>query len=359
MNYRKCVFVLLIAFLLFAGGNYLVWVFWTESLLTFNKGYGGDLARMGYVSSVKVQRKNSIDLPKKHIEGVDYRGGSIDMITVGDSFSQGTVGGKNHYYQDYIASLKNMKVVNLPSLKLPDEDDEKSHFRTVLKLANSGWLRSRSVKYVLLESTEWLCVERFSRKFDFSESDDPARLSTVYASYRKKYDLPEIGFINNGNLKWLIQPISYKLSGHDFNKKIYKAKLDRDFFTSKDSRTLLFFHKNINVTPRFSLNDVTGMNEQLNLLADVLSRQGIKLIFMPCVDKYNLYSDFIVNNAYPRSSFFEKLRPLPKRYLFVDTKALLSDSVRNGVKDIYYADDSHLSWKAYEIIFQSLILSGS
>lgn len=353
MNYRKCVFILLIAFLLFVGGNYFVWKLWTEELLTESKGFGGDLSRMGYVSDSKTNRDNVTDLPEKHIEGIDYRGGLIDMVTVGDSFSRGGAGGKNRYYQDYIATLNTMKVVNLPSLKLPDEDDEKSHFRTVLKLANSGWLHDRGVKYLLLESTEWLCVERFSRKFDLSESDDSAHLSAIYAKYVKKSELPDTGFINNGNLKWLIQPISYKLSGHDFKKKVYISTLDRDLFSAKDSRSLLFFHKNINIAPRFSFEDIKEMNEQLNLLSDLLSKQGIKLIFMPAVDKYNLYSDYIVNNTYPKSTFFEKLRPLPKRYRFIDTKAILLHDVRNGVKDVYYADDTHWSWKASEMIFKA------
>jgi len=351
MSYRRCVFILIGTLLFFAGVNYLVWKLWTEELLTENMGNGGDLTRMGYVSDSKSPRKNSADLPSRHLEGIEYRGGPIDMVTIGDSFSHGAAGGKNRYYQDYIATLSAIKVVNLPSLKLPNEDDEKSHFTTILKLANSGWLRDREVKYVLLQSTEWLCIERFKRKFDLAESDDSARLSDLFKTYRKKYELPDVGFINNGNLKWLIQPISFRFSGRDFNRKVYKTTLDRDFFTVKDSRTLLFFHKNINITPKFSLNDVKEMNDNLNYLAEILAKQGIKLVFMPCVDKYNLYSDFIVNNAFPKSSFFEQLRPLPKSYRFIDTKAILTAEVRNGIKDIYYADDTHWSWKATEAIF--------
>ena len=72
--------------------------------------------------------------------------------------------------------------------------------------------------------------------------------------------------------------------------------------------------------------------------------------FLPAADKYDVYSDCIVNNPHPKSRFFEILRPLPKRYVFVDSKALLLEEVREGEKDIYCADDTHWSWKGVKKI---------
>jgi hypothetical protein len=353
MPYRHLVLLFCGMLALFVGANYLVWKLRTEELLTDNRGDGGDLARMGYISGVKMPRRNAVDLPQRHLEGHEYRGGPIDLVTIGDSYSHGGGGGRNRYYQDYIATLHNLRVVNLPALKLPGEDDEITQLATVVKLANSGWLHERGVKYVLLQSAEWRCIERFARAFDFSLSDDPARLSAFYATNHKKYELPVTGFLNNGNLKWLVQPISYRLFGRDFNKKVYLAELDRDLFSVKDGRTLLFYRDNVKSTPKFTLHDVQSLNNNLNSLADLLEQQGVQLLFMPCVDKFNLYTDYIVGNRHPRSTFFENLRPLPKRYRFVDTKAILAEGLRKGVKDIYYADDTHWSWKASEIIVAS------
>ena len=75
---------------------------------------------------------------------------------------------------------------------------------------------------------------------------------------------------------------------------------------------------------------------------------------MPVVDKYNLYSNFIVDNPYPRSTFFEKLRQLPKRYAFIDTKQILMEELERGELDLYYPDDSHWSWKAPQKIFNTV-----
>jgi hypothetical protein len=89
-------------------------------------------------------------------------------------------------------------------------------------------------------------------------------------------------------------------------------------------------------------------------LADKLTTKGVKLYFMPCADKYDIYSKFIINNKYPQNQFFEKLRPLQKRYTLIDTKALLSKELDKGIKDIYYFDDAHWSWKASETIFKQV-----
>jgi hypothetical protein len=78
---------------------------------------------------------------------------------------------------------------------------------------------------------------------------------------------------------------------------------------------------------------------------------------MPAVDKYELYRDLIVPadlGRAPRSIFFEELRKLPKSYRFIDTKALLEEELKRGELDIFYADDSHWSWKAPQKIFETV-----
>ena len=52
--------------------------------------------------------------------------------------------------------------------------------------------------------------------------------------------------------------------------------------------------------------------------------------------------------------FFELLREQPKEYVFVDTKKLLTEEVNKGEKDVYYADDTHWSWKASKKIAESM-----
>jgi hypothetical protein len=125
-------------------------------------------------------------------------------------------------------------------------------------------------------------------------------------------------------------------------------------FNVKDGATLLFYREDIKNIEKSNAASIANLNDNLNLLADKLAKKGIRLYFMPCVDKYNLYGEFIVNNRYPRSTFFELLRSLPKRYTFIDTKSILIKELRKGEKDIFYADDTHWSWKASQKIFETV-----
>jgi hypothetical protein len=74
---------------------------------------------------------------------------------------------------------------------------------------------------------------------------------------------------------------------------------------------------------------------------------------MPAVDKYNLYRPYITSNKYKESIFFEELSMLDKKYTFINTKEILSDLLGKGIKDIFYADDTHWSYKASEAIVNS------
>ena len=78
-----------------------------------------------------------------------------------------------------------------------------------------------------------------------------------------------------------------------------------------------------------------------NNLATILKRRNINLYFMLAFDKYNLYSKYIVNNKYGVSTF-------------IDTKAILEKEIDRGLKDIFYADDTHWSYKASESIVNHL-----
>ncbi len=144
------------------------------------------------------------------------------------------------------------------------------------------------------------------------------------------------------------------LSDNAFRKKVYRRELSSPMFTVKDAKKLLFIGEDIFNISSVSNDNVKLINDNLNFLAEYLKKRGIKLCFMPVVDKYDLYSEFITGNPYPKNTFFEELRSLPKSYMFVDTKAILLEEVRKGEKDIFYADDSHWTCKAERLIFEKV-----
>jgi hypothetical protein len=125
-------------------------------------------------------------------------------------------------------------------------------------------------------------------------------------------------------------------------------------FTVPNSNILLFYKNDLRSSRDATEKNIMTLNDNMNRMADLLARKGIRLYFMPCVDKYDLYCDFFVDNRYPRGTFFELLRPLPKRYKLVDTKEILVEELKKGEKDMFYPDDLHWSWKASQRIFETV-----
>ena len=339
MRYRRLVLAFCALIFIFLVANCLVWKCWTENLLTNTNFQGGDLARTGYIYRSKDFRKNNTDLPRRHLRIDDYDGRKIDMLTIGDSFSNGGAGGKNRFYQDYIASVNSMEVLNVPRHK------ELTPIETLSILCNNGELDRIKPRYILVGVSEKTALD-MSSPVDFSLSLSQEQLKG-YALMDYYTPFPNPPLMNNGNAKFLLNRAWYSVSGRGVFGGVNIRQLSADFFSVPDRNHLLFLSYKHLPTPEI----MNGINANLNMLADKLANKGIKLVFMPCVDKLSLYSDYIVKNPYPRDIFFEELRKLPKHYEFIDTKAILSEELRKGEKDIFYADDTHWSWKASDKIF--------
>ncbi|HEX9078756.1 MAG TPA: hypothetical protein VF795_04140 [Desulfuromonadaceae bacterium] len=341
MRYRRFALAFAVALALFAGGNYVIWKTVTEDLITDRHYQGGDLSRMGYLPGSKFRRRNTTDLPRRHIRLEEYDGRRVDMITIGDSFSNGGGGGYNRFYQDYIATRYGFEVLNIP------RHNDLSPLVSIADLARSGFLKRSGARYLLLGVSEKAWREMSGPDPLGNTMDEATRKGFKRADYGTP--LPRTAFINNGNFKFLLNALLYRFSDHAVFSQVYRAQLLTPLFTAEDSRTLLYLRYRETPGP----GQVARLNDNLNLLAGLLARQGITLIFMPCVDKYDLYHPYLRAPRYAPSAFFEELRPLPKHYLFVDTKMILNDLLLRGEKDVYYPDDTHWSWKA------SLALAGS
>jgi len=353
-DYRRFVFVILGVLFALVLYNAAVWQLCTRSLL--GRGEDGvipnDLARMGYLSGYTDPRRNVDDLPRRHLELADYKGGGIDVVTVGDSFSQGSGNGPNRFYQDYLATLSEVSVLNVGVYP-----GSRSQMETVILLVNSGFLDQVRPRFLLLEIVERNCY-KFTGPHDWGKTVDPSRLRQSYAERAAAAEadaeapgLPPVGFFNTGNFKWLLYNVLYRFAPDAFVSKTCKVKLDRPLFGGERGESLLFLRKDIEKVHKAEPATLRALNDNLNRLAELLRARGIELVFMPAPDKYTLYSPYIVDNPYPPSRFFELLRPLPKAYRFIDTEAILAAEIARGEKDVYYLDDTHWSWKASRAIF--------
>jgi hypothetical protein len=347
-TYKKWAMSIGAYLVVFVAFNLFMWKAFTEDLLTNNRFHNGGLDRLGYVVGSKHYRNAESTLTRKASENWEYPGGPVDVLTIGDSFSNVKNNGRDPLYQDWMATLYGYSVLNVQPLQGHDA------FATLVVLLNSGYLDRVRPRVIVLQIVERNCVEYLSAARDFSATRPLADILAYFRITKFKEDLPAVSFINTGNFMVIRNWILYRYSDNAFGSAVYVKDLDRPLFTVRNDRRLLFYQDDIlhigNATPRA----VQRLNENLNTLASLLHQRGIKLCFLPAADKYNVYSEFIVDNPYPRSVLFELLRPLPKKYTVVDTKMLLKAEVERGEKDIYYADDSHWSWKAVKKIAEHM-----
>lgn len=347
-EYKKYTWRVLAVLLAFIAANAVIWKCWTESILAGTSN-GGDLARMGYLPGSKLPRKNHVDLPVRHLEEGEYRGQPVRVLTIGDSFSNGGGGGKNRFYQDYIASINRCTVLNIEPYQALDP------MALTVALMNNGTLDRIRPRYLLLSVTEKFSVAQLAKPVDFTMHLAPEKLAGLKKMGYNSIPPVKVFFVNEGNFKFLWYSLLYRFSDNAYGGKTHVRELDRPFFSVKDSRRLLFYRDDIRSIPLSNPKTMALMNANLNTLADLLREKGILLYFMPCVDKYDLYSRFIVENPYPASTFFDELRKLPKRYALIDTKKLLLEELERGEKDVFYPDDTHWSWKASRKIFSETL----
>ncbi len=353
-KFKKMTFLWLILVCIFLIFNFLIFFNFTNKVYPdISKTTIGDLARMSYLVDIVQEKKNIVDLKNVHLSQNDYTNQNIEILTIGDSFSNGGAGGENSYYQDYISTLYNKNVLNLKPQKI---ENTSNYIEIITLFANSGYLEKMGVKYILVESVQREALVRFARNdLNFSIKTDK-NLENIFENLRQTYNIEELHIlkppiINNLNFNAFLYNMKYYVKGYGkLNSSVYIEKLNKELFTSKSSLELAFFHEDIKKLSSETKENIELLNQNFNYLADILEKKGIKLIFMLAVDKYNLYRPFIVSNNYKESIFFEYLATLDKKYTFINTKEILSKSLKAGEKDIFYADDTHWSYKASETL---------
>ena len=147
--------------------NLITWESYTKYFLEVKPNSQiGDLSRMSFLKGLRFNKSNYINLKNKHIK---FKGSyeQADIITLGDSFSRGGGGGKNRFYQDYLASEYQLKVINIRPTSL-------GYIETILYLIDSGLLDKFRPKYIIIQSVERSSIGRFANDINWAcpaESD--------------------------------------------------------------------------------------------------------------------------------------------------------------------------------------------
>lgn len=351
-KYTLFIIVFLVGFIVF---HTLVWHTISKKVLLVDEYiYKGDLGRSSFKVDSLFPRPSHLvedanDLPIQHILYKDLKDNeTVDVITIGDSFSNGATQGKNTFYQDYIATYNNYKVLNIPP--------GIGFVSGIVKLNNSGILDDLKPKAIIIQSIERFAIERFAREYNFAEHSDKEPLIKILEKQKNMYLGKDayINFINSQNSRAFYFNFKMMFKPYTQYKACMVAPMKKDFFTSKDPNSLLYHKESAMFSYKATKENIEKLNNTFNELALMLKKKKIQLYFMPVVDKSNLYYDYVVEPDYPKSAFFENLRPLKKHYKLIDTKEILSQELEKGVKDLYYSDDTHWSYKASAAIFKKV-----
>ncbi|HEY9169185.1 MAG TPA: hypothetical protein VIN72_06835 [Lutibacter sp.] len=319
---------------------------------------GGDLNRIGKVPIKQDYRRifnNGFNQEIKYLNLSDLDLGldnKIDVLTIGDSYSNQ----KKYGYQNYLASSYHFSILNFNEEAFDFEDYNPLQY--LFKITNGNIFSKLKVKYVVLQVVERDFI-KYHQKVDTSlvltieEINSKRRVSTVNKNENaneKKFSLST--YLNDAKL-FYIYNIGYFFNDRAFSSDVYQMNLTKPLFSANKNK-VLFYARDIVTIKRNTQEAITNLNRDLNILSKELKVLGITLIVLPSPDKYDLYSDYIRDNKYQKNLFFTYLNMENKDYFYLDTKALLSEELSKGVKDIYFADDSHWSPKASKIIAEKI-----
>jgi hypothetical protein len=314
----------------------------------FYETSGGDLNRVGKISIQKEYRNIFKDDFQKQIKYRDLseidlnKENSINILTVGDSFSQqGSIG-----YQNYLSSLYNLNIVNIDTSNI----NSVSTVQLLFSIVNGDLLDKLKVDYIILES-----VERC-----FASDNQIVNMNTTFMvkDFNKKRlkenknSSSDLGIFKDMT-NYFIYNILYNFDERAYISESYKVKLTKKLFSTQKNE-LLFYYYDIHNIHHNTRESIRGLNEKLNILSKKLKEKGVQLIVLPAPDKYDVYYSFIKNNHFPENNFFDYMKEEKKEYIYINTKDLLLEHVNNGEKDVYFADDTHWSPIASKIIAKKI-----
>ncbi|KAA6347706.1 hypothetical protein EZS27_004796, partial [termite gut metagenome] len=207
-------------------------------------------------------------------------------------------------------------------------------------LFNSGFFTLFSPKIVIVESAERDFVNRllslnFSTKYSIDE---------ILKQYRKNT-------IINDKKDLLYETINYLRICLNYNNPVRKVKLNQPLFSVYNDD--LYFYKG-DLSRTNTNDDLNIIYKTIDFMNQQFSSKGIQFIYIVAVDKYNVYTPFISKNPYPINKQLDYFNFGDSLYI-INTKLLLQPLVKNGIKDVYFANDTHWSYIASKALAEKLI----
>ncbi len=263
----------------------------------------------------------------------------FSAMVIGDSFSLQHEFG----YKNYLANQDSISVIYMNQYFFGNP------IQSLINITNGDVFDRLKVDFVVLQSVERYFVNRVE-KIDTLSSLSLEALKLSIEETKKSDNKPtnekarsDYTLFSDRMIKVPYFNLAYCLFDKPYGSKTYKVNTTISLFTNKPN-TLLFYQEDVdNIEVNNDLEKVIELNKTLNFLYTKLIAKGINLIVLPSPDKYDVYYDFISKKEkYPEPLFFDYLDSLPKSYLYINSKEIIKDLIKE-TKDAYYYDDTHWS----------------
>ena len=201
----------------------------------------------------------------------------IDVLTIGDSFSQqGRYG-----YQNYL-SKKGLTVANF------FRNYQDDPFLCAYYL-----LDDTCVHTVVIESVETY-LERRIVDFSIDKAEN-------YLQKTGSNPIESNNVNNNDPNSWSLLRVRdyfyYRLFKNE--SPICIEKLNNDYFSCDKPDKLFFYRHNITCGVSIRKDNEVCVRNFFNLLCEKAKEKGVSLILLIAVDKYDLYQSYIIDNEWP------------------------------------------------------------
>ncbi|MBQ0157038.1 MAG: hypothetical protein KBT22_10765 [Bacteroidales bacterium] len=333
-------------------------IFTIYCTVTFPKDGQGDLGRFGYVYFDEDYNRSlrsfaATDTSKiKNIQSLDEVDADSSILTVGDSFSQMGDEGYQAFLQDLYPGYTIFNFVG--------KDVSIERFQWAVDILKDTTVKLPEI--IIIESVERSLSHRL---YDIVVSSDGVGENAVRRLEPKNdSEQPEM---NNGSVadsnnnpsclgeakKVLANTQEYIRKKLNIENPVKRVGLNDSFFTCKGHENELVYYK-------FDLRKMSPTKapvcqQKMDSILSLASKRDIRFLFVVASDKFHLYNEFTVNNskrnAVSQLSYFEKVYDSP---MFLNTRLILSEHLKNREKDIYKSNDTHWSAKASKYVAEEI-----
>ncbi|GHT48555.1 hypothetical protein AGMMS49982_00030 [Bacteroidia bacterium] len=302
----------------------------------------GDLGRMGEIpfdrdyGRTLINNYLSNNYTVNYTNDKNYR--NYTIFSFGDSFSDAEIAG----YQNYIGHILGDSVLNVRKSGVDAA-------RLAVGLLNAGFFDAKKTKFVVIQRVERHLIDALLH-LDFDKISSKGEVTENSFAKRPIADGDTIGYraFNFGRISnWVKLKIGWT--------KVKEAQLGINAFSQKERGNKLYFYQDDLNFARYQPHEIEQAKANLIRLHEKFAEKGVCLIYVVAADKYDVYSEFIVNNPYPENHTLDYFSDLSQENWFLNTKDLLQPKVREGCLDVYKINDTHWSYIGHRLVAEEIV----